>query len=93
MYCSYFFFFFFAQADQLLQSEKRLFHQSALDYVVKLQEVNEKKKFEFVETVSINRNVTVVRALILGMGVAHFLGFGRKKFLVSRDQKEKKVCG
>ena len=32
--------------------EKRAFHQTALDYVVKLQEVNEKKKFEFVETVS-----------------------------------------
>ncbi|CAH3045582.1 unnamed protein product [Pocillopora meandrina] len=40
-----------SEADQLLQSEKRLFHQSALDYVVKLQEVNEKKKFEFVETI------------------------------------------
>lgn len=79
--------------DQLLQSEKRLFHQSALDYVVKLQEVDEKKKFEFVETVSINRNVTVVRALILIMGVAHFLGSGCKKFLVVRDQKKGKVCG
>ena len=33
--------------------EKRAFHQTALDYVVKLQEVNEKKKFEFVETVSL----------------------------------------
>lgn len=42
----------FAQADSQLQIEKRSFHQTALDYVVKLQEVNEKKKFEFVETVS-----------------------------------------
>ena len=42
----------FAQADSQLQMEKRSFHQTALDYVVKLQEVNEKKKFEFVETVS-----------------------------------------
>lgn len=40
------------QADTQLQNEKRSFHQTALDYVVKLQEVNEKKKFEFVETVS-----------------------------------------
>ena len=32
--------------------ERRVFHQTALDYVFKLQEVNEKKKFEFVETVS-----------------------------------------
>ncbi|XP_073252515.1 rho GTPase-activating protein 26-like [Porites lutea] len=38
------------EADYQLQSEKRTFHQTALDYVVKLQEVNEKKKFEFVET-------------------------------------------
>ena len=48
------FFFFFAQADSQLQTDKRLFHQTALDYVVKLQEVNEKKKFEFVETVSMS---------------------------------------
>ena len=32
--------------------EKKYFHQTALDYVFKLQEVNETKKFEFVETVS-----------------------------------------
>ncbi|XP_078371210.1 rho GTPase-activating protein 26-like isoform X2 [Oculina patagonica] len=38
------------EADNQLQIEKRSFHQTALDYVVKLQEVNEKKKFEFVET-------------------------------------------
>ncbi|KAJ7371823.1 Rho GTPase-activating protein 42 [Desmophyllum pertusum] len=38
------------EADNQLQLEKRSFHQTALDYVVKLQEVNEKKKFEFVET-------------------------------------------
>ena len=43
---------FLLQADTQLQIEKRSFHQTALDYVVKLQEVNEKKKFEFVETVS-----------------------------------------
>lgn len=39
------------EADSCLQLEKRVFHQTALDYVVKLQEVNEKKKFEFVETI------------------------------------------
>lgn len=41
---------FLCEADTQLQMEKRAFHQTALDYVVKLQEVNEKKKFEFVET-------------------------------------------
>ncbi|XP_020604145.1 rho GTPase-activating protein 26-like isoform X2 [Orbicella faveolata] len=41
---------FLNDADTQLQNEKRSFHQTALDYVVKLQEVNEKKKFEFVET-------------------------------------------
>lgn len=41
---------FLQEADTQLQMEKRAFHQTALDYVVKLQEVNEKKKFEFVET-------------------------------------------
>ena len=40
------------QADNSLQMEKKYFHQTALDYVFKLQEVNEKKKFEFVESVS-----------------------------------------
>ena len=40
------------EADAQLQMERRVFHQTALDYVFKLQEVNEKKKFEFVETVS-----------------------------------------
>ena len=51
------------QADTQLQMEKRSFHQTALDYVVKLQEVNEKKKFEFVETVSVLRWLTTVFVL------------------------------
>lgn len=40
------------KAETQLQGEKVAFYQTAFDYVVKLQEVNEKKKFEFVETVS-----------------------------------------
>lgn len=44
--------YFVMQADNSLQMEKKYFHQTALDYVFKLQEVNEKKKFEFVESVS-----------------------------------------
>lgn len=38
------------EAQTQLQGEKEAFYQTAFDYVVKLQEVNEKKKFEFVET-------------------------------------------
>ncbi|XP_032218129.1 rho GTPase-activating protein 26 isoform X1 [Nematostella vectensis] len=38
------------EADAQLQMERRVFHQTALDYVFKLQEVNETKKFQFVET-------------------------------------------
>ena len=45
-------FYFFLKAQTQLQGEKEAFYQTAFDYVVKLQEVNEKKKFEFVETVS-----------------------------------------
>lgn len=43
---------FYVQADTQVELEKRIFHQTALDYVFKLQEVNETKKFQFVETVS-----------------------------------------
>ncbi|XP_015777163.1 PREDICTED: rho GTPase-activating protein 10-like [Acropora digitifera] len=38
------------EAQTQLEGEKEAFYQTAFDYVVKLQEVNEKKKFEFVET-------------------------------------------
>ncbi|KAK3699940.1 hypothetical protein QZH41_016614 [Actinostola sp. cb2023] len=38
------------EADTQVELEKRIFHQTALDYVFKLQEVNETKKFQFVET-------------------------------------------
>ncbi|XP_078682904.1 rho GTPase-activating protein 26-like isoform X31 [Branchiostoma floridae x Branchiostoma belcheri] len=38
------------EADAQLDMEKRHFHESSLQYVFKLQEVQERKKFEFVET-------------------------------------------
>ncbi|CAH1267664.1 ARHGAP10 [Branchiostoma lanceolatum] len=38
------------EADAQLGMEKRHFHESSLQYVFKLQEVQERKKFEFVET-------------------------------------------
>lgn len=39
------------QADAQLEHELRNFREMSLGYVSKLQEVNEKKKFEFVEIV------------------------------------------
>ncbi|XP_077983608.1 rho GTPase-activating protein 26-like isoform X2 [Glandiceps talaboti] len=38
------------EADTALDIERKNFHQASLDYVFRLQEVQEKKKFEFVET-------------------------------------------
>ena len=40
------------QSDISIEEEKRTFHKQAMAYVMKLQEVHERKKFEFVETVS-----------------------------------------
>lgn len=39
------------QADASLEMEQRHFCQASLEYVFLLQEVQERKKFEFVETV------------------------------------------
>ena len=41
------------QADASLEQEQRQFDQASLDYVCLLQEVQQRKKFEFVETVGI----------------------------------------
>lgn len=41
------------QADASLGMEQRYFMKASLEYVLKLQEVQERKKFEFVETVNI----------------------------------------
>jgi len=43
---------FVFQADATLQMEQRHFQQASLEYVCLLQQVQERKKFEFVETVS-----------------------------------------
>lgn len=40
-----------AQADATLEMAERHFSQASLEYVFLLQEVQERKKFEFVETV------------------------------------------
>ena len=40
------------QADAHVDMEKKSFYESSMQYVLVLQEVQERKKFEFVETVS-----------------------------------------
>lgn len=40
---------FFQDSDSDLYSFRKLFHKESLRYVYKLQEVQERKKFEFVE--------------------------------------------
>lgn len=44
------------QSNSAVETERRAFHQEAMSYVMKLQEVQERKKFEFVETVGILAN-------------------------------------
>lgn len=43
------------QADATLEMAERHFSQASLEYVFLLQEVQERKKFEFVETVIVER--------------------------------------
>ena len=44
--------FVHSQADTQIDKEKHAFYDASLEYVFKIQEVQEKKKFEFVEPVS-----------------------------------------
>ena len=46
------------QADAALEMEGRHFYQASMQYVLLLQEVHERKKFEFVETVSISTHLS-----------------------------------
>lgn len=45
-------FHFVFQADTQIDREHQNFYEASLEYVFKIQEVQEKKKFEFVEPVS-----------------------------------------
>lgn len=42
---------FLFQADTQINKERQMFCDASLEYVFKIQEVQEKKKFEFVEPV------------------------------------------
>lgn len=42
------------QADSQMSKDRQVFYDASLQYVFKIQEVQERKKFEFVEPVSAN---------------------------------------
>lgn len=44
--------FFLLQADAQIKKDRQGFYDASLQYVFKIQEVQERKKFEFVEPVS-----------------------------------------
>lgn len=48
------------QADSTLAKEKRQFNKEAMEYVMTLQEVQDRKKFEFVEVVRKIGSLSVV---------------------------------
>lgn len=50
------------QADTQIDKERQLFYDASLEYVFKIQEVQEKKKFEFVEPV---REASVLLVFVL----------------------------
>lgn len=49
---SYRFLLFAMQADSQMSKDRQVFYDASLQYVFKIQEVQERKKFEFVEPVS-----------------------------------------
>ncbi|KAK2713007.1 hypothetical protein QYM36_011641 [Artemia franciscana] len=55
----------FKEADALLEFEQKAFVQTSLEYVFCLQEVHERKKFEFVETTRENFDATYSEAQLL----------------------------
>lgn len=46
---------FLSQADSQMSKDRQVFYDASLQYVFKIQEVQERKKFEFVEPVSCTR--------------------------------------
>lgn len=59
-----------AQADATLEMAERHFSQASLEYVFLLQEVQERKKFEFVETVIIG--MTIIIFYCVHISFAHY---------------------
>lgn len=47
------------QADSQMSKDRQVFYDASLQYVFKIQEVQERKKFEFVEPVSTSTNIMV----------------------------------
>lgn len=47
------------QADSQMSKDRQVFYDASLQYVFKIQEVQERKKFEFVEPVSSQLNIMI----------------------------------
>lgn len=52
------------QADSQMSKDRQVFYDASLQYVFKIQEVQERKKFEFVEPVSLLILGSIIRFLI-----------------------------
>lgn len=48
------------QADSQMSKDRQIFYDASLQYVFKIQEVQERKKFEFVEPVSSHTNINTM---------------------------------
>lgn len=52
------------QADSQMSKDRQVFYDASLQYVFKIQEVQERKKFEFVEPVSSHTNTVFIQLCI-----------------------------
>lgn len=64
--------FVHSQADTQIDKERQLFYDASLEYVFKIQEVQEKKKFEFVEPV---REISALRISVLPFSMQNMFVF------------------
>lgn len=48
------------QADSQMSKDRQVFYDASLQYVFKIQEVQERKKFEFVEPVSSRADIIIM---------------------------------
>lgn len=63
---------FLLQADSQMSKDRQVFYDASLQYVFKIQEVQERKKFEFVEPVSSHKNIILNCVLCISFGTQDF---------------------
>lgn len=51
---------FLTQVDSQMKKDRQVFYDASLQYVFKIQEVQERKKFEFVEPVSSHTYIMIM---------------------------------